>query len=432
MVFPRLPILESILRLVGDRLQRDLKDTLLVCGQHLLESTGSLFESLLQAGARADAIFVLGKCYSSSDIVVDRLRALGIATLPGSAPHAPGWHQRALEQDVRQLWSLVGDRANSRTTRFVIVLDDATRISQFAPSYIDPSIPVVAIEQTTSGVMTRDCPYPLIDVACSGVKRLIEPTMIADAVVDKLRRHLPRPYNELRIGLLGLGAIGGALSHTLSRMDVVVSGYDLDEARESRHAGLTRLRSARELLHGSDVVIGCTGTPNALAVADVVRGLDGDKMLVSCSTSDIEFRPILQAAGTQLPSATVLDAGPCRTIAINDSNAGYRLRLPRSGFPINFDNSMYSVPNDRIQLTRALLLGAIFQALALLRDGVPCNSAHLMLDPKLQQFCAMTWDAIGAGREARAALPFDDVKWIASASSGTYFTASPIFDDLAA
>ena len=76
-VFPRLPVLarlQAALTVDNSRLRR----TSLVCLQHLLETTGSLFEALIASGLPAQHIHVMGKTYSNSPQVVQALGEVGV------------------------------------------------------------------------------------------------------------------------------------------------------------------------------------------------------------------------------------------------------------------------------------------------------------------------------------------------------------------
>jgi len=106
-MFPRLPVISGLERLVSPNLGKVLQRTLIVACQHLLETTGSLFEALTRSGAHQDRIFVIGKCYSTNQRVVEHLRSLGIDVSPGLVPGSPGHHWASVEDDVSKLWKRV-------------------------------------------------------------------------------------------------------------------------------------------------------------------------------------------------------------------------------------------------------------------------------------------------------------------------------------
>src|SRR4051794_1700295 len=85
-LFPVLPVLEALSERVAPRFLPVFQSTVFVCVQHLLETTGSLFESLIALGARPERIVVLGKLYSTNIAVAERLRQLGIQVLESTPP----------------------------------------------------------------------------------------------------------------------------------------------------------------------------------------------------------------------------------------------------------------------------------------------------------------------------------------------------------
>ena len=140
----------------------------------------------------------------------------------------------------------------------------------------------------------------------------------------------------------------------------------------------------------------------------------GERTFISCSTGDIEFRALLVDLERELKAE---GEGVCPTLVAESGNAGRRVRFPRSGFPVNFDNGPESVPDSEIQLTRGLLFGAMIQAIDVLLEGASAEPAGLMLAPELQKFVVRTWHASsGAPRESDH--EFDDTAWIAAQSAG--------------
>jgi hypothetical protein len=87
-----------------------------------------------------------------------------------------------------------------------------------------------------------------------------------------------------------------------------------------------------------------------------------------------------------------------------------RWRMIRSGFPVNFDNSMDSVPAREIQLTRALLLIGVTQALRLGDE----RTRMVMLDPWLQLEAVRSWHGEIGARMPRHVT----VEWMRNESNG--------------
>lgn len=93
------------------------------------------------------------------------------------------------------------------------------------------------------------------------------------------------------------------------------------------------------------------------------------------------------------------------------------------GFPANFDHSGVSVADEKIALTRALMLSGIIQAKLLVKHYNFEDRQNFMLDPYLQQAVGQAWLALGAGgfsfTEAESAK-VADIDWILNNSGGNY------------
>jgi hypothetical protein len=75
-LFAPLPLLDRIASQVPGP-QASLNGVTLVCVQHLLETSGSLIQTLVSLGLNPSNLHVLGKAYSSNSSVEERLRSLG-------------------------------------------------------------------------------------------------------------------------------------------------------------------------------------------------------------------------------------------------------------------------------------------------------------------------------------------------------------------
>ena len=94
--------------------------------------------------------------------------------------------------------------------------------------------------------------------------------------------------------------------------------------------------------------------------------LIGEKVLISCSSQDLEFRSALLSLNDGNHGPVSQRQLTCEvTVPLSEG----KLRILRGGFPVNFDGSRESVPAADIQMTRGLLLGAILQAASLIESG---------------------------------------------------------------
>jgi hypothetical protein len=143
----------------------------------------------------------------------------------------------------------------------------------------------------------------------------------------------------------------------------------------------------RDVLANCDWIFGCSGRDISEASIEQLKITPKDKTLVSCSSEDKEFLSLLRFIETQKP----LIFEPLETIVFQSERGGI-IRLLRGGFPANFDNSGESVPANEIQLTRALVVGAVLQAIRFLIDeDVLAQSAIHPLSWEMQQFIVSEW-----------------------------------------
>lgn len=387
--FVELPVLDHLGALIDRHSPGIFQGFGFVCVQHLLETTGTLFQNLIRFGADPADIFVLGKAYSTNDDVVARMRSLGVHVDPGSRDAAPGEFGAAMEQDVARLWRSAAPRLARPEMRGIIVLDDGGRCIGAAPEWCLAGRRVVGIEQTQSGVARL--PFdrlPIVLVAASAAKKVFESPLIARAIAHKTLEALAGAALTGTIGIIGHGHVGQALAAELRGGDRELLIYDLaaSEDAAAEVSGAVRwCHDLRGLTARSHLVFGCTGV-------DVFDEVDVDgswfqsgALLASCSSEDIEFRSLLrrwarpgQGGGMSIHRDHICDV------------AGVQVRVMRGGFPINFDGSRESVPGADIQLTRGLLLGAIWQAALMIEQGddVPGSA---MLAPAVQSAVCRSW-----------------------------------------
>lgn len=388
MQFPVLAVLERIVDRNTADIAAQLSRTVFVCVQHLLESTGSLLECLIRCGVPANQIYVQGKVYSTSPEVLARVDSLGITVHGGTAPASLGQHSVAMKKDVDELWRCVLCEERLRTADLLIVLDDGGHCISGIPRAAYDYWRVVAIEQTTSGLQathSRQC--PVIAVASSAAKRLIEPPMIAAAILSKLKAVVPGGRIPQRCGVIGFGNIGAAVARSLVELRHQVYVFDIDKAQQNNSDELQWLSSAEELIAATDIIFGSTGK-NVIEPEWLLKHLQGPKMLISCSSGDVEFRSALDWIGYHDRKCH----HPLGSIEFALSDGDPMLTIARGGFPVNFDRTPESVPAKEIQLTRGLMLGAVMQAVLCESDNEQRTSTReIMLNPVLQQFVVRQW-----------------------------------------
>jgi hypothetical protein len=410
MLFPRLPLLEQVSRNLGEKPL--LKHTVLVCVQHLLETTGSLIEQFFRMGLKPHRTYVLGKVYSTNTEVQSQLVRAKVRVIVPSPIRELGRYDELLAADVRRVWQFVQDTDDWADVQCVVVLDDGGFGVAGIPPGLNRTVPVIGIEQTMSG-LSPDGKDPaatrLIEVASSAAKKYIEPPMICEAVLTKLVNRLGTILGESAVGVIGIGNIGGALAEGLLRTCRELCVYDHDSMRTGSLPGATFCRTAEELFDRCSIVFGCTGK-DFLAGSFWWQGLQGRKVLISCSSQDREFASLLNFVDGNKVS------DPMGDLSLPLRNG--ELVLVRGGFPANFDGSAESVPRIDIQMTRALLLGGVLQAVS---PASP-NDGGEMLAAEIQRFVVQQWLALAPHRaqwySPHLLKRFSNLQWIEQNSGG--------------
>ncbi len=380
-MLPELPLLETLCARIGAG--KPLANVRIVGIQHLLETTGSLVKALIRLGVAPNDVFLAGKAYSSNPDVANELTRLGIHVLEPTGTWGWGEFHRQLESSARDLWRAVFSDGYSGE---VVVLDDGGFTLATAPPFSGRNR-IAGVEQTTSGTLNASSAglrCPTVDVAHSAAKKILESPLI-EAAVSRRIRYMDGAFPPgLTWGVVGTGNVGTAILDGLKRKNRRVLAYDVDRSG-SRMADVVFCRDLRELFEEADVILGCAGQ-DILAGQTWWKTLSGEKILVSCSSNDVEFRTLLRA----------LREGPAGTPAdllgnvVIPSESG-RFTVLRGGCPINFDGTRESVPAEDIQITRALLLIGVLQAREILARRERQAPVFLPLAPQLQSFAAVEW-----------------------------------------
>lgn len=427
---PHLPLLEDMVQLVKQfSLLPDLRDTIFIGVQHMLETTVSLFNALIALGAQPQNMYFSGKCYSSAREIEDAVRERGIHLMPTNQPKNFGEYETYCQEGLRKMWEFcLLDIANKPVDR-IVILDEGGRCLETMPGTVAFKYSLAAIEQTRGGLYSETSNFllfPLVEVATCTVKKKLEPPLIAMAVIRGVRDILWKLTLSLQntvFGVIGNGVIGSAVCQYLLTLGCTVCIYD---AEDSAFEGLInkklfRTENVREVFTFADVVFGCTGKDITQGI-DMLNIIKKDKILISCTSEDKEFRSLLKLIASQ--SITVFDT--LSDIACTTRN-GRKLFILRGGFPVNFDRTPWNVPASKIEVTQGLLLGscmqAIRQAVTLIDDGNTTNrGSRQMLNASIQRYVALHW----MHRQEGGSCPreyfstFQDENWIEKNSGGEH------------
>lgn len=381
----------------------------IVAVQHLLEETLLMFKEIIDREiATPESITVIGKPYSSNPEIAERFRQLGInAIIPEEMFEAeerleskglwkPGKFTDWFDKKVYVESSRILGRANGTW----LLLDDGGALVKAATNFLRENskarsgkrekLCLVAVEQTSRGIANAlNAPFPVVLVACSWLKTMVEPEFVARCAVTKLARYEPEVLQQENIGIIGLGNVGYYFGkYLLRRSDIFFKKlfvYDTEVKRinnfirhwshykNSDEKEAEAKYSVSDLVNNCDAIYGCSGknTGVELFISDVPR----TRFLISLSSNDIEFSGVLGGISRV--------ARPFDRIV-----AGEHTHVVAGGFPITFDRESVSAPLIEMQLTRALLLAGAEQAISLVTASV---SGAVALDPTVQFKIWNTW-----------------------------------------
>ncbi len=324
----------------------DLGNCILIACQHILGTTTPMVEELIQRGLEPSSIFILGKCYSTNNEVLEQIKNQGIYVSDLSTEYQS--HMAFDDQYKSHVRSFLLDISSKVLVKGydrIIVLDDGgelilqlTELNLFRVSF--------AVEQTSSGIRKlRDIelPFPLINVARSNAKLNYESPFIAQKAVEVLMEAL-RNYAVFapKVLIVGQGSIGSALTAHLSQWDI--------EVHDITSHGTPFFESHKDTLEHYDVIIGTTG--DQIIRYEESNLLKKRVILASVSSSDREFDAVAWRLQIPQNDNCHLDVQIDERVVLN------------SGFPINFTGEAHSVAPKKIQLTRALMLCGIYQGIS--------------------------------------------------------------------
>lgn len=339
----QLPLLDFTATLYPDK---NLKDVYLICAQHLVSTTYSLFYTLLKLGLKAGNLSTIGKCYSTDPTAYEEMKKIGIDACPSSLLFNS--HRPFDEQYRENIKKFVWERAKKLTGgkfKKIIVLDDGGELIPVISDLLQDSCEIVGIEQTSSGFhkLKKKIKIPIINVARSLAKLNYESPIIAQLVVDTLVRRVKNlPLHPREVLIIGNGPIGSQIREVLKNT-YHISTFDKATSRSS-----IKSEDFEKSLKKFDLIIGCTGKP--VLRPEHYQLLKKNVILVSASSSDREFD------GANLRNRIPLITDCHENPFIGD------ICLINCGFPINFSSEFRTIDSDELQLTRSLLLAAVLQA----------------------------------------------------------------------
>lgn len=387
MLHPTLRIVERLtaaVEQVGIHFDPEVK---LVAVQHLLVTNLVLFDALFRLGLRPKNTYVIGKGYSTCSDVAHALRSRGAHVFPNTEPAPVGGFGESFDRELSVACATVARHAQEGHISRLLVLDDGGRLLNYYCRRPLRRVPIVGVEQTTSGIrrLSGQFHFPIVDVARSVAKLAYESPLIAEAVLTKIAGLVREFSPRTTCGVVGLGPVGKALVSQLQRRGHRVLVAELPEFCQA--ADVRNTLSFPDILAECDLVFGCTGT-NLFHKPDLPSVLRSHVYLASCSSEDIEFAGLIEHWS---------DFGEYRKWPaphIEIECQGWHITVIRGGYPVNFDASGESAFSEDIQLTTSLLLAGVVMALLISRS--PCSTANMLvqLPAELQDGILRDWFSI--------------------------------------
>jgi S-adenosylhomocysteine hydrolase len=339
----KLPLIEGLTQLFDDL---NLENTLIVSVQHLCSTTEVLFDALLELNLYPENLYVIGKCYSTNPDVLVRLRRKGInASLSSSCFNCLIPFDVAFDRNIDEMIKQIISSNDLFSYERIIILDDGGHLLERAETFLPKGLPVVGIEQTSSGfnrMKNKSFSFPVINLARSWLKLEYESPVIIALVLKKLQEKLDQlDSNVNKVLLMGYGVLGRKIYEVLKDR-YLVSIFDAAPERSTIPSDEFKTR-----LGEFDLIIGCTGA-TSLTFHDF-KYLKKPVILASISSSDREFEAF-----------KFRKLNPVKNWHSNVVAEG--ITLLTSGFPITFDKDYDSIDTDDFQLTRALILASVYQA----------------------------------------------------------------------
>lgn len=383
------------------------EDYAIIAHTHLLPSNMPLFRHLAHL-VGPQRMFVMEKPYSTTPSVVNDLVQSGCEIIPvkveSGTPYA-----FAVQKSIQVLWDSVVEEYKRGLFSKLLILDDGGDVWLSIPFERLQGVAVAGVEQTQRGttrIESSSHPVPpIISVASSGVKKIVESDFIGRSVVLKLMEagHIDENTN---VGVIGAGSIGNSVIETAVAFGCQTFVYDM--ARETSVSGAINAPSLDELLNQSDVIIGTTGT-NALRGVALNR-VTGKKKLASASSADIEFSSLMRIA------PAIPDVFGSINIRVSPD---LEFELLNGGFPFNFDRLGNASHEEDIVLTRALLYAGMMQAREIINDRN--NGGLYDMDIETQRHLLEAWlvSKDDAGQEVK-----NEFRDIESVVNATFLTDS--------
>lgn len=420
-----LPVLNAMITAFKSKMSpKPLEKTAVIYVHHALQTSVPVLESMFKLSLAPKNTFVIGKRYSDNDEVIKKARSYDLHYQSSSEQSGLGRFKQSFTRDINLLWAEVVSQLDPEKIDNVLILDHGGYATNFVPSDILEKFNVVGLEKTSGGLRALNFgpSFPLINMANCAAKRVLESPLIAEAILSKLKPVIDMTTIPTECGIIGYGTIGKAIAEKLLSLGHRVIVYDNDPAQlktKSSRKNLVMTNDLSSLVNFSKFVFGCSGC-DVTESMDAFRLAPEQKTLISCSSEDLEFLTLLQYIQKVYNGKARVMANTFSDV-VYTNDFGNTIRILRAGFPYNFDHSGESVPANDIQLTRALVLAGVFQAISFFKKPHCLENGEIYaLDAGLQQFVVHEWLKYQPQHRfsPNILMKFDDPTWIKDNSPG--------------
>lgn len=367
----RLPEIDAVVADLKNSAPLKMANVLWV--SHLLGDIVPMAHALKDGGAESSRTIVVGTPYGTNPSVKQCLEDIGFSVRKPKLDVED--YKRVVQKAIDDAIAL-----HKKNGEPICVLDDGGLVSHLLHSdekYKPYRKKFRIVEQTTGGVLLAEkhaLESVVVNVARSKSKAL-EGEAIGEVVAAKIVQALnrfDRGLDEKELVLIGYGVVGPHIAgEMLARgAKVTVIERNKERAAAAKKAGFNVVlddpddaksqAARRAALSKADLVVGATGR-RTISLEDMKLLKDG-AAVASASSKRIELDMdglTKQAKSrTELPSNEPLVTLPTATYRLG----GRKLHVIGDGFPVNFDGGVQSVPPEKIQLTDAAMLAALFQA----------------------------------------------------------------------
>lgn len=334
----------SLLKYTQNLWNPSLKGIAIIGAQHLMESSLEMFRVFVNLGLDPLNTYLMGKCYSTDESVVKDFRDERFNIYEGSFyfdSHEK--YDETYQREMKVFATTAFLKLQKGSISKLIVIDDGGYLIDIIHKLNINNIPIVCIEQTSSGfnyLMETTLSYPIINVARCKAKLDLETPFIFSSFFERLCFNLDKDlFHRDKFLILGNGTIGKFFKKKLEEYNYDANIFDAKFDQEDRLISL---------LNGSNIIIGASGYTSLRY--EFYKHLKSNTTLASISSSDREF-----------------DACKFRRL-FSKTNKSHKnfikdgINLLQSGCPINFWKTRNNIDLEYIQITLAMLMGAVFQA----------------------------------------------------------------------